>query len=156
LDDAIARAKGRELTSQLVERLQGQREEGAALMRQLARDAQEDYFRRRMQEAMFEKRRTAGRRQLESFVGEVGGPPLDLISSVTALPTISGKVPGTDFKVATAPGSFDLSAGGPGLFKMSLRTSEDWLRSKLNVDLVIGLETPLGAIEGGMRRTTQW
>src|SRR5262249_30086803 len=58
LDDAIARAKGRELTSQLVERLQGQREEGAALMRQLARDAQEDYFRRRMQEAMFEKRLT--------------------------------------------------------------------------------------------------
>ena len=159
LDATIARERTHELRSQKIQELESERQSRLEVLGQLSKDAEEEYFARRIQASLFEQRLTNGRKELESLVAEVGGPPLSTISSITSLPTISGKAPDTALKVPFTPFSVAADSrsltftASAGLFRMSLRASEDWLRSKLNVDVVLGVDTPYGPLEGGIRQS---
>ncbi len=156
LNAAIARNRASGLRSQQVHDLELQKEDCQARLRSLTGEAQDDYFRRGNQEALFEQRLESGRKQLESFVSEVGGPPLDVMSRFTTLPA-NGKLgfPGTPLTLTTSQNSVGLN-GSFGLFKASLRASDDWLRNTLHVDLMLGIDTPSGPLQIGGRQTTVW
>lgn len=132
------------------------------LMAQLSREAEADYMSRTAQEATFAARIESGRRELEAQVSQVGGPPLSFLTGATTLPAGSVTVPNTPFSASASGSSFQVNAAlgglpdGLGKFRASLRVSNEWLRDKLHVELVLGLDTKAGTIEGGMRRTTEW
>ena len=135
LDAAIARARASELQPQAIRELLGEKEDCQANLRMMVYRAEREHFQRRMQEALFEQRIASGRKQLEGFISEVGGPPLDVLTSLTSLPNIQTacltcpngtsdklRVPGTPFSITTAGGAPGLTAS-LGVFKASLRIS---------------------------------
>lgn len=168
LDAAISRARTTELRPDSIRDLEDQRESCQARIRIMVNDVQEDYLRRSMQETLFEQRMSSGRKQLEGFVSDVGGPPLDVVSDFTTLPSVSTpcltcpngasnnvRIPGSPYSITTAGGGPGLNAS-LGLFKASLRISGDWLRNALHVEVMLGVDTPYGPLQGGIRQTTTW
>ena len=88
-------------------------------------------------------------RPLKGLIEEMGD-----LTRLATMPGATPKFPGTKFSVQSEATWLSLNVNGPGIFKMSLRASEDWLRSELHVDMVLGITAPYGPLEGGMRRTT--